>query len=102
MERNRWGLWREEKKRRARVIRMLLYVRLGNCCAFAARGGCRGKLEVNHVFGRKYDPNTMDCLRRIVRYWRDYLLDPSSVNLLCKKHNGGYVPIRRVHEGCGV
>jgi hypothetical protein len=69
----------------ARKKRRELVATLGNVCALLD-STCNGNLEIDHVYGRTWEPRTFSSLARVNRYLDEY---KQGVQLqdLCKSHN---------------
>lgn len=81
------------RTRLAAITRDRIFDIIGRECA---QCGETTGLEVNHIYGRDYQPKRMSHYNRQRRYLKDALA--GEVNALCRECNAAYRPVRRPVE----
>lgn len=66
------------RKRRAKNIRDVLRIAMGNHCSAC---GCVYPLEFDHPKGRTWEPNRLNCFERAMKYLEDWAA--GRLRLLC-------------------
>lgn len=75
---------------RANLLKAELIKRLGGKCV---QCGSETMLEINHIYGRTWQPRKLTHYRRVLRYRKEAA--EGLLNVLCEECNKVYRPVAR-------